>query len=64
MDENDEIDLSGIFATAREMSPYITPTSLILVTAQVPVGTCRQISKIIREVNPQSDLELPIVLKI
>ena len=55
VDENDEIDLSGIFTTAREMAPYILPTSLILVTAQVPVGTCRQISKIIREVNPQSD---------
>lgn len=55
VDENDEIDLSGIFTTAREMAPYVLPASLILVTAQVPVGTCRQISKIIREVNPQSD---------
>ena len=55
VDEKDEIDLSGIFATVRDMAPYIMPGSLILVTAQVPVGTCRQLSKIIREANPQSD---------
>lgn len=55
VDENDEIDLSSIFTTVREMAPYILPESLLLVTAQVPVGTCNKIAKIIQEVNPQSD---------
>jgi UDPglucose 6-dehydrogenase len=61
VDENDEIDLSGIFATAREMAPYILPESLLLVTAQVPVGTCRQIAKIIQEVNPQADFGIAYI---
>lgn len=55
VDENDEIDLSGLFATAQELAPYLLPGSLILVTAQVPVGTCRQIAKMIQEGNPEAD---------
>jgi len=55
VDENDEIDLGGIFTSAREMAPYILPGSIILVTAQVPVGTCGRIAKMIQEVNPDAD---------
>ena len=54
VDENDEIDLSGIFTTAHEMARYVLPESLLVVTAQVPVGTCRQIAKIIQEANPKA----------
>src|SRR5690349_12109024 len=61
VDENDEIDLRGIFTTAQEMAPYLLPDSLILVTAQVPVGTCRQISKLIQEVNPQPSFEIAYI---
>ena len=55
VDENDEIDLSGIFTTAQEMAPYLLSDSLLLVTAQVPVGTSKQIAKMIQEVNPHAD---------
>jgi UDPglucose 6-dehydrogenase len=55
VDENDDIDLSVIFSTAREMAPYILPGSVILVTAQVPVGTCDRIAEIIQQANPKSD---------
>jgi UDPglucose 6-dehydrogenase len=61
VDENDEIDLSGIFTTAHEMAPYILPESLLLVTAQVPVGTCRQIAKNIQEANPQADFGIAYI---
>jgi UDPglucose 6-dehydrogenase len=61
VDENDEIDLSGIFATAQEMAPYLLPGSILLVTAQVPVGTCRQIAKIIQETNPQADFGIAYI---
>lgn len=55
VDENDEVDLSEIYMTAREMAPYLLPDSVILVTAQVPVGTSDQIAALIRETNPQAD---------
>lgn len=55
VDENDKVDLSEIYMTAREMAPYLLPDSVILVTAQVPVGTSDQIAALIRETNPQAD---------
>lgn len=55
VDENDEIDLSGIYMTAREMASYLMPDSVILVTAQVPVGTSEKIAGLIRETNPHAD---------
>jgi UDPglucose 6-dehydrogenase len=61
VDENDEIDLSGIFTTAQEMAPYLLPDSLILVTAQVPVGTSRQIANMIQEANPQADFGIAYI---
>jgi UDPglucose 6-dehydrogenase len=61
VDENDEIDLSGIFATAQEMAPDLLPGSMILVTAQVPVGTCGQIARLIREVNPNADFGIAYI---
>jgi len=61
VDENDEIDLSGIFATAREMAADLLPGSMILVTAQVPVGTCGQITRMIREVDPNADFGIAYI---
>jgi len=55
VDENDEVDLSGIYMTAREMAPYLMPDSVIVVTAQVPVGTSEKIAALIRETNPHAD---------
>lgn len=58
VDENDEVDLTEIFATAREMACHLAPDSLILVTAQVPIGTCDQIEETIRQANPQADFSI------
>lgn len=55
VDKDDQVDLNDIFTTAREMAPYILPESVILVTAQVPVGTCDQIAEIICKANPRSN---------
>ena len=54
VDENDQIDLSGIFATVRDMAPHILSRSILIVTAQVPIGTCDQIAEIISSTNPES----------
>jgi UDPglucose 6-dehydrogenase len=58
VDENDEVDLAEIFTTAREMACHLLPGSVILVTAQVPVGTCDEIEETIRKVNPQVDFSI------
>lgn len=53
VDENDEVDLKEIFAVAHDIAPFLLPESLILVTAQIPVGSCDQIKNIILDKNPQ-----------
>jgi UDPglucose 6-dehydrogenase len=55
VDENDDVDLTEIFATSREIAPHLSPDSLILVTAQVPIGSCELIEETIRKSNPQAD---------
>jgi len=61
VDESDEVNLTEIFSTAREIAPYLLPDTLIIVTAQVPVGTCEQIASLIRETNPQSDFDISYI---
>ena len=58
VDENDDVDLTEIFATAHEMATHLMPDSLILVTAQVPIGTCEQIEAVIRQRVPQTDFSI------
>lgn len=52
VDENDQSDLSEIFSTAAEIAPHLQNDCILLVTAQVPVGTCDRIAATIREKNP------------
>lgn len=40
VNEKDESDLSEIFSTFETVAPALEPGAVILVTAQVPVGTC------------------------
>ncbi|MDD5482526.1 MAG: nucleotide sugar dehydrogenase [Kiritimatiellae bacterium] len=52
VDEKDRSDLSGIFGAARKIAPALENDSVILVTAQVPVGTCALLEAEIRKKNP------------
>jgi UDPglucose 6-dehydrogenase len=52
VDANDDSDLAEIFQSAREIAPHLEKETAIYVTAQVPVGTCDEIDKTIRKINP------------
>ena len=47
VDENDEVDLSEMFDTGIELSGYLENDPVIVVSSQVPVGTCEQIKSVI-----------------
>lgn len=47
VNERDESDLTEIFATVKEIAPNMAPDTIILVTAQVPIGTCDEIAGLI-----------------
>jgi len=58
VNEQDEVDLSEIFDTASELSRYLENNSVIIVSSQVPVGTCEQIKSTIKENNPSLNFDI------
>ena len=53
-----EADLSQIYQCAEEISNFINPGTLVLVKSTVPVGTCDEIEKIIKEKSTISDFSV------
>ncbi|MEA2876300.1 MAG: UDPglucose 6-dehydrogenase [Hyphomicrobiales bacterium] len=58
VDENDESDLSGIFSTFDAIAPALEPGAIILVTAQVPVGTCDQLLARLKKAAPDTSVTI------
>ena len=52
VNERDESDLSGVFACVERIAPALEPGATLLVTAQVPVGTCDRLALIVAEKAP------------
>jgi len=52
VDARDEVDLSEIFETSAELSKYLEDGSVVIVSSQVPVGTCEKIASIIASQRP------------
>ena len=48
VDDNDDSDLGEILAAVSAIAPHLEPDAVILVTAQVPVGTCDEIHQMTR----------------
>jgi len=49
---DDESDLSSIFDAAQHIGRAMSGELILMVSAQVPVGTCGRIAAIVREENP------------
>jgi len=43
VDENDEADVESVLANLRRALPHLPPGALVLISAQLPVGTCRRL---------------------
>ena len=43
VNENDESDVDFVLANLRRALPHLPPGALVLISAQLPVGTCRQL---------------------
>lgn len=52
VNEEDEPDLSPIFAAALAMAPHLAPGATIVVSSQVPVGTCQRLAEMLWQANP------------
>ena len=51
-------DLSYVYAAAEEVARHITGYTVIVDKSTVPVGTARQVAKIISETNPDADFDV------
>ncbi|MCW5200870.1 UDP-glucose/GDP-mannose dehydrogenase family protein, partial [Desulfobulbus sp. F4] len=51
-------DLSYIYAAAKEIAPCLRGYTVIVDKSTVPVGTARQVARIIGEANPQADFDV------
>ncbi|HEY0674779.1 MAG TPA: UDP-glucose/GDP-mannose dehydrogenase family protein, partial [Immundisolibacter sp.] len=51
-------DLSYVYAAARQVAEHLSGYTAIVDKSTVPVGTARQVGRIVREVNPQADFDV------
>ncbi|MEE4166029.1 MAG: UDP-glucose/GDP-mannose dehydrogenase family protein [Desulfocapsaceae bacterium] len=51
-------DLSYIYEATREIAAYLKNYTIIVDKSTVPVGTARQVARIISEVNPDADFDV------
>ncbi|MFN4133595.1 MAG: UDP-glucose dehydrogenase family protein, partial [Candidatus Hadarchaeales archaeon] len=57
VDEQDKPDLTPIINAAQEISKHVSEEVIVVVSSQVPVGTCDEIKKIISQ-NSQREIDV------
>jgi len=55
---NGYADLSYIYAAARDLAPHLACYTVIVDKSTVPVGTARQVARVIAEANPKADFDV------
>ena len=61
IDERDQVDLREIFAACERLAHYLTGGAVLVVSSQVPVGTCEELAALIRKRNPQASFGVACV---
>ncbi len=51
-------DLSYVYAAARQIAPYLSGYTVIVDKSTVPVGTARNVERLIREENAEADFDV------
>ena len=51
-------DLSYVFGAAAEIATHLQGYTVVVTKSTVPVGTGREVEKVIRETNPQADFDV------
>ncbi|MDO8529604.1 MAG: UDP-glucose/GDP-mannose dehydrogenase family protein [bacterium] len=51
-------DLTYVYEVAKEMAPLLKKYAVIVDKSTVPVGTAREVKRIIKEINPSADFDV------
>ncbi len=58
VDDNDEVDLSPVTDACKRIAPYLKNECILIISSQVPVGTCHTIRTMIKKENPVLDFDV------
>lgn len=58
VNEQDEVDISEILSGCRSFSEHLQDGTVIVVSSQVPVGTCDEIKSVVRSCNKRVDFDV------
>ena len=61
LDDNDDVDLSGVFRIIENVVRYTSSDLLLIVQSQVPVGTCEKILNFMNKINSSHKFEIAYV---
>jgi UDPglucose 6-dehydrogenase len=61
VNEQDDVDLSQIFDVVAQLAAYLENDSTLIISSQVPVGTCDKIASIIRSQRPSLNFDIAYV---
>lgn len=56
--DDGQADLTYVYEAAREIAKYLKDYTVVVTKSTVPVGTARELEKIIREENPDADFDM------
>lgn len=56
--DNGHADLTYVYQAAKEIAPLLTDYTVIVTKSTVPVGTAREVERIIREENPDANFDV------
>lgn len=56
--EDGHADMSYVYQAAKELAVHLEGYTVIVTKSTVPVGTAREVEKIIREANPKADFDV------
>jgi len=55
---NERADISAVENVVKEIAPLLKIYKVIVIKSTVPVGTCRKLLKVIRELNPNANCDI------
>lgn len=58
VDDNDDVDLSPVMDTCKRIAPYLKNGCVLIISSQVPVGTCDDIKLMIMKINPLTNFDI------
>lgn len=61
VDEDDQVDLTQLFSTTAALAEHLDPGAVVIISSQVPVGTCERLHSSIHARKPAREFGLAYV---